>query len=646
VLALTAAFALPLAGTGGPSGSAEAYAAGAEPQRGDIVYFGSYPQGRSAEQSEGEGRIFIDNLGTWFDIEPIAWRVLQNDRGKLFLLSEKNLDAKPYHSDHEPVTWERSTIRSWLNGYGASDNSGDISPANSGDDAGIDYSGDSFIGNAFNVAESDAIATTRVENHDNPDHGTSGGAVTNDKMFLLSIEEATSAVYGFTEDYNPTDKRIAYNAAYVGFLLGHPPVDLTSEEYWWLRSPGDYSTNYKSSSVHVNGQIESDRYFVINEVAVRPALYLNPDTCFFEYKSGNAYAATPITIPMITTSALPGGKAGAAYRQKISATVDAKAATRWSVASGSLPPGLTLAQDGTISGTPGVAGRFTFTIRAGNDRGSDSKTFSIVIAPQLESLAVPHDKIPAATAPTAPGSKAQLPAIITFPDGTSAGVTWQSGAVGDTGSATVDSSGALVGISEGTVTLVATSQTDPTKKITIKITIAKNVTKVRTPLTKIYLKKGKALTPPVCADSVNVTTRKAETTAKLKWSSAKPGVASVNQTTGRITPRKTGKTTITATSLNGKAKLKITVYVVKKSTSLKKVTLKNPPKSMKAGKTAILKVSAAPAKATNLKVTFKSSKTRVIKVDKAGKLTALKKGKAKITVKIGKRKYVRTVIVK
>jgi uncharacterized protein YjdB len=45
-------------------------------------------------------------------------------------------------------------------------------------------------------------------------------------------------------------------------------------------------------------------------------------------------------------------------------------------------------------------------------------------------------------------------------------------------------------------------------------------------------------------------------------------------------------------------------------------------------------------------VTFKSSKGSVIKVDKAGKLFALKKGKAKITIKAGSKKYVKTVKVK
>jgi uncharacterized protein YjdB len=67
---------------------------------------------------------------------------------------------------------------------------------------------------------------------------------------------------------------------------------------------------------------------------------------------------------------------------------------------------------------------------------------------------------------------------------------------------------------------------------------------------------------------------------------------------------------------------------------------------LKVGKTAILKVKATPAKATNLLVKFSSSKKSVLSVDKAGKITALKKGTAKVTVKIGKKKYVLTVKVK
>jgi hypothetical protein len=187
-LTLTAAFALPLAGAGGdPSGSVEAYAEDTGPDTGDTVCFGNYPQGKSAEQSEGDGRINIG--GVWYDVEPIAWRVLDNKDGKLFLLSEKNLDAKPYHVDWESVTWEKSTMRSWLNGYAADKNWGDDDPTPNTSNAGIDYSGANanFIGTAFTEAERESIATTSAVNDDNPDYGTAGGNDTDDKIFLLSL---------------------------------------------------------------------------------------------------------------------------------------------------------------------------------------------------------------------------------------------------------------------------------------------------------------------------------------------------------------------------------------------------------------------------------------------------------------------------
>jgi uncharacterized protein YjdB len=605
------------------------------PQKGDTVYFGAY------EQTNDGG-----------DGEPIAWKVLKNAEGKLFLLSEKNLDVRPYHENYEDVTWERSTIRSWLNGYGAG--------ANDGGASGIDYSGDgdSFIGTAFNEAERESIATT--------------SAVNDDKIFLLSLSEVTNTNYGFTGDHNATDTRVAVNTAYVASLPGMDLEGLAG--LWWLRSPGGSDSD--AALVNSFGSVYTPGY-VVNFFAVsaRPALNLNFESCFFKSESEKTFSAIPKSSikPTIMTSALPGGKVGTAYSQQIGATAGSEYSPVWSVASGNLPTGLSLEPDGTIYGTPTAAGTFTFRIRAENAGGSDTKAYTVVIEAatygggsnnddpgngggsgqqpgekqqsdgkqQTSAPPTAIKDIPAANNPVAPGVSAALPESVTFPDGTSADVTWTSG---DTSIARIDANGNIVAVGEGRVAL--TARTADGKTQTITVTIAKPVTAIRTPLTKMYLKNGKPLTPPVCAYSVNPVTKKAETTAKLTWKSSKPKIATVNPATGKITPKKTGKTVITATALNGKAKLKITVYVVKKSTPLKKVTLTKPPKSLKKGKAAILKVKAAPAKATNLKVTFNSSKPKILSVDKAGKLTALKKGKAKITVKIGNRKYTKTITVK
>ena len=64
--------------------------------------------------------------------------------------------------------------------------------------------------------------------------------------------------------------------------------------------------------------------------------------------------------PSITTTSLANGVVGTAYSATLAATGGAGTLT-WSVASGSLPAGLTLAS-GKISGTPTTAGPSTFTV--------------------------------------------------------------------------------------------------------------------------------------------------------------------------------------------------------------------------------------------------------------------------------------------
>ena len=82
--------------------------------------------------------------------------------------------------------------------------------------------------------------------------------------------------------------------------------------------------------------------------------------------------------PAITTTGLPGGTVGTAYSQTLAAT--GTTPVTWSRDSGTLPAGLTLAANGTISGTPTAAGTSSFTVKATNSAGSATKQLSIVIS--------------------------------------------------------------------------------------------------------------------------------------------------------------------------------------------------------------------------------------------------------------------------
>ncbi len=87
----------------------------------------------------------------------------------------------------------------------------------------------------------------------------------------------------------------------------------------------------------------------------------------------------PDAPPTITTDTLPDGKVGEAYSQTLTAT--GTTPITWNIIGGALPDVLNLNEaTGEISGTPTAAGSSTFTVKATNSAGSDTKELSIVIA--------------------------------------------------------------------------------------------------------------------------------------------------------------------------------------------------------------------------------------------------------------------------
>ncbi len=203
----------------------------------DCVWFGHYPQ-----SSDGNGG---------YKNEKVKWRILSINGDEALLLADKNLDCKRYHETYTNVTWENSTIRSWLN--------------------------NGFINKAFTARERDAIKRKTIRNSNNPEYGTKGGNDTADKVFLLSIEEAAKPAYGFPSEYSVYSKtRRAVNTEYA---KSQGAWTSTSAEYkggggWWLRSPGSHSglaaeVSYFGSVYHYGFLVGSDYY------AVRPALSLD-----------------------------------------------------------------------------------------------------------------------------------------------------------------------------------------------------------------------------------------------------------------------------------------------------------------------------------------------------------------------------------
>lgn len=176
----------------------------------------------------------------------IEWSVLAKEGEKLLLISKYGLDFKPYNVEMEDVTWETSSIRKWLN--------------------------DEFMEDAFNMYEQELIAETKVKNPNNNKFKTKGGNDTQDKIFLLSIDEAEKY---FTSD----EASICVSTVYAIVNIGYQD-DGNRDCWWWLRSPGRIQKY--AAGVFVDGGIDDDGHDVDGGLGgdfidggVRPALWIN-----------------------------------------------------------------------------------------------------------------------------------------------------------------------------------------------------------------------------------------------------------------------------------------------------------------------------------------------------------------------------------
>lgn len=237
----------------------------------DCIYFGHYPQ------SDITGK----------ENEPIRWRVLYVEGNDAFLVADRCLDIQKYNETDDDATWETSTIRSWLNGYGSSANN-----------CGIDYIEDNFLKRAFSPEEQRAIRTTVVINDDNYEHETPGGNTTRDKVFFLSYDEAATALFGFDTDagdvFDYATRR--YYTAYSANLRNQQSeadsekdFDENSEALWMLRSPGSHP-NYVGYVMGKGSRGRSGVKFGQWLTGICPALHLNLAATELWAYAGKAYS--------------------------------------------------------------------------------------------------------------------------------------------------------------------------------------------------------------------------------------------------------------------------------------------------------------------------------------------------------------------
>ena len=130
-----------------------------------------------------------------------------------------------------------------------------------------------------------------------------------------------------------------------------------------------------------------------------------------------------------------------------------------------------------------------------------------------------------------------------------------------------------------------------------------------------------------------------------KWASSKSRVVSVDRKTGKLKAKKPGTAYITVL-LNSGAKTRCKVGVQKAPVKTRSIAVGKTRITLKRGETYKIPVIRKPITASDGKITYKSSKSKIARVSRKGTVKALKKGKAAIVVKAGKKSKKISIIVK
>jgi hypothetical protein len=198
------------------------------------------------------------NIGSTLSFGGFNWRILDIKNNMALIITENIIDQRSYHNAYKDITWAECSLRKYLNG--------------------------DFY-NSFNENDRSRIIPAMIKNLDNQWHGSKGGEDTEDKIFLLSIEEVACQYFGDSSSklYNPNKKQRYWlerkdenNSKRVARLT----PDKGGIWWWWLRSPG--RVNVRAAYIHGDGNIGLQGNNILKGNAsdgwctggVRPALWL------------------------------------------------------------------------------------------------------------------------------------------------------------------------------------------------------------------------------------------------------------------------------------------------------------------------------------------------------------------------------------
>ena len=211
----------------------------------------------------------------WFKYEPIEWRVLDPDKG--IVMSETIIDAQAYNN---------YILISGNDEYGYGAYWGDSSKtyyANNYAESSIrQWLNKDFYNTAFSTAQQNIIEYTQLDNSAYSDsYSAYDSQTTNDKIYLLSWDDALNTYYDFSSlsSTNDTERR-AQGSDYAKCQgLWAASDSYRGNSYWWLRTPGCYSSY--ACNVDDYGCVSSS-YDLNYDLGIRPALNFNLSSGIFQ----------------------------------------------------------------------------------------------------------------------------------------------------------------------------------------------------------------------------------------------------------------------------------------------------------------------------------------------------------------------------
>ncbi len=250
----------------------------------------------SGKSSTTAGGSLQNNTDYYFKVQPLEWRLASsNFSGRKLLIARKNLDCVQYYTSTSNRTingssvkannYKYSTLRAFLNGK-----------YESGDTQTKSYLNKGFLQKAFTPSARSLIYEGSVENDaesTNPNRNSSewGNGVnvntcdtTCDKVFVLSVQEATNTALGFDDrpDWVLYGLRLIHTTDYAKARHVCESNDSdnsgtykTFASEYWLRSPSRTEEERgKARCIETAGKVQ-DREVTNSETGVVPCIVLN-----------------------------------------------------------------------------------------------------------------------------------------------------------------------------------------------------------------------------------------------------------------------------------------------------------------------------------------------------------------------------------